>query len=204
MLGAALALLALGFDGVPSRVDGGVLLGALVLFVAWTARRARREGRDAEGDPMPRSGVLVAAVSWVVGVGLLVVGARALVAGSVSLATDFGMSERVIGLTMVAVGTRLPELPTSLVASWRGQDDIAVGNVVGSNIFNVLGILGLSSLLAPLPVAAEMVAWDIPWMLALSFALPLLLWPDRRLARYEAAGLLGAAAAHSASLYNDV
>ena len=113
---------------------------------------------------------------WVLG-GLIVLmfGARILVDGSVSIARGFGVSEAFIGLTIVAVGTSLPELATSIIAAFRRQSEIAIGNIIGSNIFNVLGILGLTALIKPVPVADRFLTFDLPIMIAASLALTVLL-----------------------------
>lgn len=99
------------------------------------------------------------------------VGARFLVDGAVSIARGYGISEAFIGLTIVAIGTSLPELATSLIAAFRRQSEIAIGNIVGSNIFNVLGILGVTALIAPIPVASRFLTFDLPVMIAVSLVL---------------------------------
>jgi len=103
------------------------------------------------------------------------VGARFLVDGAVNIARGYGISEAFIGLTIVAVGTSLPELATSLIAAFRRQSEIAIGNIVGSNIFNVLGILGVTALIAPIPVASRFLTFDLPVMIAVSLVLTALL-----------------------------
>jgi cation:H+ antiporter len=124
---------------------------------------------------------------------LLGVGSKWLVDGAVSVATFFGVSDLVIGLTVVAVGTSLPELATSVLASLRGQRDIAVGNVVGSNIFNILSVLGLTAALAPegVPVPPTALTFDLPVMIAVAVAcLPIFL-AGYRIARWEGWLFLG-------------
>ena len=98
-----------------------------------------------------------------------------MVDGAVTIARTFGVSEAFIGLTIVAVGTSLPELATSLIAALRKQSEIAIGNIVGSNIFNILGILGLTAVIAPIPVASRFITFDLPVMIAVSLVLTLLL-----------------------------
>ena len=131
------------------------------------------------------------AVAILAGVGLLAGGSTLLVHGAVSVARSSGMSESVIGLTIVAAGTSTPELVTSLVAAKRGRDDIAVANVVGSNIFNVLGILGITALVHPLDVPNEILERDIWWMLAMSVLLLPLMRTGFRVNRIEGALLCG-------------
>jgi len=157
-----LAVGMLGTGGVVSRIDGALLVGALVGYVAATLVQARRETLEvrkefAEGIHPVRGRLAVSILLVVAGLAGLMAGGNLLVNSAVTLATAFGVSQAVIGLTIVAVGTSLPELATSLVAAIRGQGDIAVGNVVGSNVFNLLGILGISALARPLPQG------DIAW-----------------------------------------
>jgi cation:H+ antiporter len=115
-------------------------------------------------------------ILWIMaGLIALIFGARFLVDGSVSIARDVGLSEAFIGLTIVAVGTSLPELATSVVAAFRRQSEIAIGNVIGSNIFNVLGILGITAIIKPIPIADRFITFDLPVMIAASLVLTALL-----------------------------
>ena len=125
----------------------------------------------------------------VLGVIALVIGGKLLVNGAVSLARLAGMSERVIGLTIVAGGTGAPELATSLVAAYRKRTDVAVANMIGSNIFNVLGILGVTAVITPTPVAPELVRQDMWWMIGSAALLLPLMRSGSRLTRAEG-GLL--------------
>jgi cation:H+ antiporter len=167
MLVAALLLLPLFALGAVGRSAGMVLVGGLVIYLVLAFRGARgeQEVQPECGAAMP---LWVAGGLVVVGLLALLVGARLLIDGAVAIARDFGLSEAFIGLTIVAVGTSLPELATSLVAALRRQSDIAIGNVVGSNIFNILGILGATAIIAPIPVAARFLAFDLPVMLVAS------------------------------------
>jgi cation:H+ antiporter len=170
MLVAALLLLPLFALGAVGRVAGMVLVGGLVIYLVLAFRGARgeQEVQPEYGAAMP---LWVAGGLVVVGLLALLVGARLLIDGAIAIARDFGLSEAFIGLTIVAVGTSLPELATSLVAALRRQSDIAIGNVVGSNIFNILGILGATAIIAPIPVAARFLAFDLPVMLVASLPL---------------------------------
>jgi cation:H+ antiporter len=140
-----------------------------------------------------RSGLTAALLNGlaiVIGVAMLAAGASSLVKGAVSIASTAGVSDAVIGLTIVAAGTSLPELMTSLVAARRGQDDIAVGNVVGSNVFNVLGILGATAAIHPLKVPTEILTRDNWWMMGASLLLFPLMKSGMRITRLEGFVLL--------------
>lgn len=199
-------LLLLALDGSIGRVDGALLFVAIVAYTVFLVRQSRREhvahapptdGDDdgaAEAAGRGRAGGMLGLVGFVlVGLGLLVLGARWLVDGAVAIATALGLSELVIGLTIIAVGTSLPEVATSIVAALRGQRDIAVGNVVGSNISNTLLILGVSGLVAPdgLPVAPSIVRFDLPVSLAVAIACLPIFFTGYLIARWEGALFLG-------------
>jgi cation:H+ antiporter len=138
----------------------------------------------------------------IAGLGLLVLGARWLVDGAATLARAFGISDVIIGLTIVAAGTSLPEVAASVVATIRGERDIAIGNVIGSNIFNILGILGVSSLVAEprLSVPASIVDFDLPVMIAVAVACLPLFFTGRELKRWEGFVFLGYYVAYIAYL----
>lgn len=174
MVAAAFALVPIFAMGEMGRVAGGVLVTALIGYLIW----AYLQPGDAVEEDINASAPSAAWISvlWVVG-GLVVLmfGARFLVDGSVSIARGFGVSEAFIGLTIVAVGTSLPELATSVIAAFRRQSEIAIGNIVGSNIFNVLGILGITALIKPIPVADRFLTFDLPIMIAVSLVLTALL-----------------------------
>jgi cation:H+ antiporter len=185
--------LLVSLDGRIDWVDGLLLLGGLVTHAVISVFLGRREVREAKDQeetlPLNASPVStwLAAVLVVVGVGLLVLGSQALVNGAVSIATALGVSGLVVGLTIVAVGTSLPELATSLVAIRKGERDMAVGNIVGSNIFNLGFVLGFSAIIfgegIPVPTAA--IALDIPLMLAASLALLPIAFTGFSIARWE-------------------
>ena len=195
MVAISLLLAALACDGELSRIDGASFLGILAaytLFVIVQSRRQQSEpdGTDAaanDGAPAWDSKLPVQLLLIAAGLGLLVVGAQWLVAAAVTFATYLGVSEMIIGLTIVAAGTSLPEAATSVMAAIRGERDIAVGNVVGSNIFNILGVLGLTAAFAPggLPVPPAMIAFDIPAMLAVAIACLPIFFTGNLIARWE-------------------
>jgi cation:H+ antiporter len=179
------------------RVDGLILLAGLTAYLIWAYRSEKRleaaGAREVDPDAVPGSaehstGYIIATVLG--GLMFLIAGSRVLLIGAVALARDLGVSEAVIGLTLVAVGTSLPELAVSLLATIRRQVEVAVGNILGSNLFNLLGILGISSLLQELPLPHRMVVFDQWVLLACSVAVLVLLWTGRRLSRVEGAVFL--------------
>ncbi len=181
MIGSALLFMALGWDGVISRLDGILLVTLFFLYLYWMWHSARtdpeaaKELVDVEMEALPQrtlSNYLRLAGLIVLGLVGLTFGSQWAITGAVALARALGVSELVIGLTIVAAGTSLPELATSVIASLRGERDISVGNVVGSNIFNILSVLGFSSLLAPKGVsfAAAVLYFDAPVMIGVSLA----------------------------------
>jgi cation:H+ antiporter len=199
MLLAALALLGVCLLGSLSREAGFVFLAVLALYLVYTYR-ADRKGRDGAGElhaseaeflkaRTPMSLVIEIAMT-VGGLVALVIGASLLVDSAVGIATRFGVSDSVIGLTLVAVGTSLPELATSVLAACRRKADIAIGNVIGSNIFNVLGIAGTVAVVKPIAVPADIASFDIWVMVAASVVFMVLAWTGARIGRIEALALL--------------
>lgn len=174
MMTAALVLVPIFAMAQMGRPAGLVLVAGLVAYLVWAYRQPGDMEAENVGVPAPASALV--STLWVIG-GLvaLMVGARFLVDGAVNIARSYGISEAFIGLTIVAVGTSLPELATSLIAAFRRQSEIAIGNIVGSNIFNVLGILGVTALIAPIPVASRFLTFDLPIMIAVSLVLSALL-----------------------------
>jgi cation:H+ antiporter len=172
MVTAALALVPVFWLGVMGWPAGLVLVVALVAYLAWAYLQQGEKG----ADDVIASRPIWQALLWVgVGLAALMLGARFLVDGAVAIARTAGVSEAFIGLTIVAIGTSLPELATSLIAALRRQSEIAIGNIVGSNIFNILGILGVTALITPIPVAPRFLTFDLPVMIAASVLLAVLL-----------------------------
>ncbi len=174
MIFFSLLVLAMGLDKDISRLDGAILFTGIIAYTVFLIREARREGvSTVEGAEAIESSPLWKNIAFIaVGLGMLVLGSQWLVDGAVAIAKYAGLSELVIGLTIVAVGTSLPELATSVMASLKGERDIAIGNVLGSNIFNIGAVLGISGLVAPngLPVAASSLTLDIPVMILVALA----------------------------------
>ena len=201
MIGVSVLLWLLGLDGSIGRWEGGLLFAGVIAYTVFQIVQSRQGKESAAveaeyageyGKPEPRTpGRMLFNIGLaVVGLALLVLGARWFVDGAVQIARAFGLSELIIGLTIVAAGTSLPEVATSLVAAVRGERDIAVGNVVGSSIFNILAVLGLSALVAPgegVPVARGMMEIDIPFMIAVAVACLPIFVTGNVIARWEGA-----------------
>jgi len=216
MVGASIAALAMASDGVIGRLDGLLLVGGLLGWIGWSILEARRNGAgsstpaDRRGSgptateaPGPGRGRQV--VRLLAGLVLLVVGAQGLVSGAVEIATLLGLPELVVGLTIVAIGTSLPELATSLAASVRGQRDIAVGNIVGSNLFNLGAVLGITALISAdgVPVAEGALTFDLPVMVAVAVACLPVFFTGHLIARWEGGLLLAYAVGYTAYLLLD-
>jgi cation:H+ antiporter len=198
MIGASVLLLALSVDGAISFRDGALLFALLIAYTVFVVRQSRLETQNAKAEyeievrpaepgswdaAWPAQLALIAA-----GLACLVIGADWLVTASVAFARALGVSDVVIGLTIVAAGTSMPEIATSVTAAIKGERDIAVGNVVGSNIFNILGCLGLSGLVAGasgLQVAPSLLAFDLWVMIAVAVACLPIFMTGREIARWE-------------------
>lgn len=195
MLGVSLLAWALARDGVVGRLDGMLLFSGVLVYTVWTIRRSRRENRSCDHGSAEESGGGIARNLLLIlaGLALLGVGSNWLVSGAVALAKLFGVSDLLIGLTIVSIGTSLPELATSVMASLRGQRDMAVGNIVGSNLFNILAVLGLTAAVAPggVPVAGQALAFDIPVMVAVMAVCLPIFFTGYRIGRREGALLVG-------------
>jgi len=198
VLAASILVVVLIGGGALGRPDAAILLIGLVVYLAWAYWSERSQATPtgevlkAESNALsalPRTGLWIA-VAVVLGLLLLIAGSRVLLMGAIGIAEHLGVSDAVIGLTLVAVGTSLPELSISVMAAIRRQADVAVGNILGSNIFNLLGVLGLSALMQPLPVSARMLQFDQWVMLATALLLLLFLYTGRRLSRGEGGLLL--------------
>lgn len=198
-VGASVLFLILVGGSALGRADAVILLLALAGYLIWAYRSERAPLESPTGEVYRAEAAEVAHVPTalprtllfsVVGLVLLVGGAQVLLHGAVSLATNVGLSEAVIGLTLVAVGTSLPELTISVIAAFRRHADVAIGNVLGSNLFNLLGILGISALLQPLPVPARILQFDQWVLLGTALLLFFFLYTGRRLSRGEGIALL--------------
>lgn len=206
VVAASVLFILLAWSGSLGRLEAALLLASLAAYLIWAYRTERQhpvpegEMHAAEADEVtaiPTStGMIV--VALVVGLAMLIGGSQLLLYGAIGLAQAMGISEAVIGLTIVAVGTSLPEMAVSVIAALRRHADVAVGNILGSNIFNVLGILGISAFLQPLPIAERVSQFDQWVMLAAAGILMLFLYTGMRLSRWEGAALLGGYVAYIA------
>jgi cation:H+ antiporter len=202
VIGISALTLLLAQDGRIGQFDGVLLVGGLIAYTLLVIQQSRRESEAVRAEYEQEFGGATAGwpgrlpiqIACVLsGLGLLVLGANWLVDSAVSIARALDISEAVIGLTIVAAGTSFPELATSVVAAMRGERDIAVGNVVGSSLFNLLGILGIGALVTPrgLSVAPALVNFDVPVMIAVAFACLPIFATGQRIARWEGALFLG-------------
>jgi cation:H+ antiporter len=182
--------------GSLSTIAGLVLLAGLAGFLILAFRTSDPAEIIVDLDAPPPSGLLVPALQFAGGLAAVIIGANWLVTGAIDIARIFGISEAVIGLTIVAVGTSLPELVTSAIAARRGQSEVAFGNVIGSNIFNIFGILGVTALVSPLPIPPEIASFDIWVMIATAILIVILSATGRRVSRGEGALLLALYAAY--------
>ncbi|GIU11391.1 MULTISPECIES: calcium/sodium antiporter [unclassified Shewanella] len=187
MIGASLLFWSLLLDGGLSFWDGAILFALLVAYLTFSYFTAEKQTDDDVEDT--KQNPMLSVLFIVIGISMLVGGGILFVDGAVALAQSFGISEVIIGLTIVAIGTSMPELVTSIVAALKGQSDIAIGNVVGSNLFNILGILGVTALIHPI-VGSEITTLD--WSAMIAFAVILLpfAYTGLRIGRREAAILV--------------
>ncbi|MFO7635592.1 MAG: calcium/sodium antiporter [Caldilinea sp.] len=215
MIGASVLVWVLALNGVISRIEGTVLFALMVAyltFLIWQSRREQNPAVTAEyeqeftvGESKTRKRFMLNIFFVVIGLAMLILGSRFFVQGASDLARTFGMSELVIGLTIVALGTSLPEVAASLMAAIKGERDIAVGNVVGSNLFNLLSVLALTAVIAPggVPVSPGALNLDIPFMVAVAFACLPIFVTRNLIARWEGAVFFGYYLAYTAYLLLD-
>jgi cation:H+ antiporter len=199
MLIVTIAVWLFAWIGNYSRLFGIASLLLLVIFMYFTVRWAKQEHRKLDHEfeefekteaPPPTTSLALLVGYIVLGLAFLLGGGQALVTSAVAIARHFGVSEIVIAITLISIGTSVPELATSVVAALRGQGDISIGNVIGSNTFNLLGVLGLSATIRPIPVPITTRTFDMFWMTLFAVLTLLFLRTGRRLARWEGAILL--------------
>jgi cation:H+ antiporter len=211
MIGVSFLTLFFGFDGKIGRVDGLILFSGIIAYTTFSIYRSRRENNPRENqsarqyekkEEKPTGELVTNLVLILGGLASLVLGSQWLVRGASAIAKVLGVSELVIGLTVVAAGTSLPEVATSVVASIRGERDIAIGNVIGSNIFNILAALGLTGIVAPLgvTVSAAALRFDIPVMIAVAVSCLPIFFRGHNITRWEGILFLSYYSAYTAYL----
>ncbi|MCF7816584.1 MAG: calcium/sodium antiporter [Kiritimatiellales bacterium] len=211
MIAVSILAFLFGLNGTIGRLEGVLLFTGSIAYTLFLVRQSRRETQAVQaeyaqeyGAKGPRSwkALLRDVLLILTGLGLLVLGSKWLVDGAVAIAQKLGVSDLVIGLTIVATGTSLPELATSVVASIRGERDIAVGNVVGSNIFNILAVLGLSGIVAPsgIAVSSQVLHFDLPVMVVSAVACLPIFFTGSRISRGEGMLFIGGYLAYMAFL----
>jgi len=202
MVGVSVLVLVLAYDGNVGRADGILLFSGLILYNLLLVYLSRKESRRVQDEYAREFGSKAgaASASWlknsvmvIGGLALLVLGSRWLVDSAVTMARLIGVSELIIGLTVVAAGTSLPEVVTSVMASLKGERDIAIGNVIGSNLFNLMGVLGVAGIVAPrgIEVSQAALRFDIPVMIAASVACLPVFFTGYMIARWEGGLFLG-------------
>lgn len=226
VVGTALLLALVSYAFTLDRIAGVLFLGLLATYLTYAYRQERTHVADVDGHTSAfekaeaydelhdgpirhqdvakkwseRMGLLLPLCIAVAGLAIVVVGGKLLVDGAIGIARSYGMSEAVIGLTIVAVGTSMPEFVTSVVAALRRHGDVALGNIMGSNIYNILGIGGVTGLISPTIVPPQIVGFDNLVMIAASFALFVFAWSGYRISRLEGGALLLAYAVYMLTL----
>jgi cation:H+ antiporter len=187
LIAASVTVLLMSGDGRVSTLEGSLLFAAVIVYTGFTLVEAWLTG--SEERARPTSGPVASVAFSLAGLGMLVLGSQWLISGASDVAAELGLSELIIGLTIVAAGTSFPELATSIVAALRGERDMAVGNVVGSSIFNLLAVLGLSAIVVPEGIAVSGPArhFDMPVMTAVAIACLPIFFTGQLIGRWEAA-----------------
>ena len=191
MMFSALLLVALGADGTIGRLEGAILLLVLAGFTGYLVYSVNADPAPMADDPDAGDGIALRDIA-LVGGGLLalVIGSRWLVSGGTGLLSAFGFSDLFIGLTVLALGTSLPELAASVVGALRGETGFAIGNVVGSNIYNILAVLGIVALITPIEIATSTLRLELPVLAVFTIVLVAMMGYGRRLTRLDGAGLV--------------
>jgi cation:H+ antiporter len=200
VLGSGVVLLLMAMTGLLNRWMGGIMLALFVAYIVYYARDAHKNKTAAGVPPVGDLGMGVAAFLTGSGIVCILLGSDILVESAVYIAEGLGISPAIIGLTMIAIGTSLPELATSAVASRRGEADISIGNVLGSNVFNTLLVLGLSAFMVGSIAVNSFILWDVLLMAVVCLFLVPTLWTNQRLTRVEGLFMLAVYAAYIASL----
>lgn len=206
MMGATILFFLFALNGVIERWEGVVLIVLLVGFILFTIKRSKKENKDNifipaeyeyndddeddEDDDEPEYTIAASIVILIISVVGLVYGSKFLIVGAGSLALKLGVSERIVSITVIAFGTSIPELATSLVAAFKKQPDISVGNLIGSNIFNILAILGITTLVKPININPAIITGDMPWLIGIAVLLGVFLLPAKKSKIHRWKGLI--------------
>lgn len=208
LMGIMLVILVMFIDGTLSRIDGLILAVGLVLVMTWLGKQALKETTDPLSDEFeeelpviatPKAGMMLA-----VGLLILLGSSKLLVWGATNIAIELGISDLIIGLTIVAIGTSLPELAATIMSAYKKEHDIALGNIIGSNIFNMLGVLAFPALIAPGALPEGVLTRDLPWTIGLTLLLFMLAFGFKSagyLSRFKGAIFLGCFIAYEVVLY---
>ncbi|WP_404381350.1 calcium/sodium antiporter [Caenispirillum salinarum] len=209
LIGATLALVFFMWGWGVVRWEGGVMLAALATYLLWSYFRERKTSAESQAaleeveelSTLQHKSWATIIGATLIGLAGVIGGARLLVIGATSIARDWGVPEEVIGLTMVAIGTSLPELATAVAAAIKKHNDVALGNVVGSNVFNILGVMGAAALVKPSQTPVQVMQFDVWVMLAVTLLLVPFFLSGRQLSRAEGGFLLAGYTAYIAVLF---
>ncbi len=181
MVATTLLFVFLIIDGQLSRVEGIIFIIVLVVFLIILIRQNKKVTTDIESVTVEKVSLLKICIFLIIGGFSLWLGSELLVKGAVNIAGNFGVSQRIIAITVVSIGTSIPELASSIIAAVKKENDISIGNIIGSNIFNILSVLGVTAIIKPIEkVDLQIISQDIYWLLGFSFILlPLVLLPER-------------------------
>lgn len=186
MFGASILFFVLALDGVISRIEGVIMFLILVIFTWMLIRNSRKKNKKNPRDTnevIPN--IYLSVGKNLAGLVMLYFGSKWLVEGSIDVAKDFGIEERIIGVTVIAFGTSVPELSASIMAAIRKETDISIGNLIGSNIFNILSVIGLTAAIQPIQVSQKIISTDMIWMLFIAFGLGLILFFWKKINRWH-------------------
>jgi cation:H+ antiporter len=186
MMASSLVFVFVALDGEISRFEGVTLFLSLVVFISLMIRNSRKKNKKAVVEEQGESPNIYLSIGKnIVGLVMLYFGSKWLVSGAIDVANNFNIDKRVIGITVIAFGTSVPELATSVMAAIRKQTDISIGNLVGSNIFNILCVIGLTATVQPIAVDSKIINPDAYWMLAIAFALGLMMFFWKKINRFH-------------------
>ena len=201
MFGASMLFFIWAFDGEISRIEGLMMFTMLIIFTWLLIRNSRKKNKKKPKD----EDEVVPNIYWSIGKNLLGLvmlyfGSQWLVEGSITVAKDFGIEERIIGVTVIAFGTSVPELAASIMAAVRRETDISIGNLIGSNIFNILCVIGLTAAIKPIPITEKIINPDMFWMLGIAFGLGIILFFWKKINRWHGVVLISSYLAYIAIL----